>query len=78
MFNKDYNDLEDLCRSCAGVSLDGFAEVPCTMMDCPIFYNKRLAKDCVQQLVPALQDAIRQIDGGISSLIWCKKVLLSI
>ena len=37
------------------------------MMDCPVFYNKRMAKDFVTQLVPSLEDAVRQLDDTSSA-----------
>ncbi len=55
---REYNNLENLCRACSKLALQSMPEIPCENIECNVFYSKIVAKDKVAQINPKLQQVI--------------------
>jgi len=55
---REYNNLEGLCRACSKCVMNGVPEVPCENVACNVFYSKIVAKDKVYQINKKLQQVV--------------------
>ena len=63
--DREYNNLEKICKGCANFNLSGIIEMPCEFLDCNVFYSKMVAKDKLAQIKPSLQKIVIEYENSI-------------